>query len=267
MSLRKGNTIISGAGTDGFSPTATVTKTDSVSTLIVTDINGTTSTQILDGGQIIQHTQMPTASAENVDNIAQYTGTTDSTYTNGYFYKCVNNSGTYSWQNISVQKSLPMPMYIWNKSNLNSSITSAEKIDLINIVNAMLDAGQQTPIVLSSLENAYDHNHGQFILTTSSKVIDYILGNNVSTRWFEHLTAEGIFQASGEMFKRTTIDITFKLTIVNKRVTDITNFSLTKATTPYYFTKTDDYKSYTGYDGTKTQTLKSVNGTLTWVDD
>ena len=56
-------------------------------------------------GGSIQVTVLPTASATEVNNIYQYIGATDATYTNGYFYKCVNNSGTYSWVQINVQPS------------------------------------------------------------------------------------------------------------------------------------------------------------------
>ena len=55
---------------------------------------------------VIQKSTMPTASSTNLGTIIQYIGTTDSTYTNGYFYKCVSDGAstpTYSWQNISVQ--------------------------------------------------------------------------------------------------------------------------------------------------------------------
>ena len=34
----------------------------------------------------IQYSTMPTASASTVGKIVQFTGTTDNTYTNGYFY-------------------------------------------------------------------------------------------------------------------------------------------------------------------------------------
>lgn len=58
-------------------------------------------------GQTIQYETMPTASADYVGKIVQYTGTTDSNYTNGYFYVCVgtteNDVTTYSWSNIEVQ--------------------------------------------------------------------------------------------------------------------------------------------------------------------
>lgn len=45
----------------------------------------------------IQYTTMPTAGSTFVDKIVQYTGTTTSDYINGHFYKCKNDSGTYSW--------------------------------------------------------------------------------------------------------------------------------------------------------------------------
>lgn len=57
------------------------------------------------GGQIIQVTTLPTASASELDKIYQYIGTTG-TYTNGYFYKCVSDgaaSPTYSWTQVNVQ--------------------------------------------------------------------------------------------------------------------------------------------------------------------
>ena len=51
----------------------------------------------------IQKTTLPAASSTEAGNIYQYTGTTGNGLTNGYFYKCVNNNGTYEWQAISVQ--------------------------------------------------------------------------------------------------------------------------------------------------------------------
>ena len=49
MSLRKGNITISGLGSDGYSPTATVSKSSNVTTISITDKNGTTSSQVYDG--------------------------------------------------------------------------------------------------------------------------------------------------------------------------------------------------------------------------
>ena len=59
-------------------------------------------------GQIIQVATMPTAAATENGRIVQFIGTTDVNYTNGYFYKCVEDTSTtpstYKWENIEVQK-------------------------------------------------------------------------------------------------------------------------------------------------------------------
>ena len=51
----------------------------------------------------VQKSEMPIAAATFVDKVYQYIGTTDANYTHGLFYTCVNNSGTYSWEQIDVQ--------------------------------------------------------------------------------------------------------------------------------------------------------------------
>ena len=54
----------------------------------------------------IQVSTMPSPIAILEDKIVQYVGATDSNYTNGYFYKCVEDTetpGTYKWEAVSVQ--------------------------------------------------------------------------------------------------------------------------------------------------------------------
>lgn len=57
------------------------------------------------GGQEIQFSTVPLASADLLGHIIQYVGTTDQNYQNGYFYKCVEDitSGTYKWELCDVQ--------------------------------------------------------------------------------------------------------------------------------------------------------------------
>lgn len=65
-----------------------------------------TKAELADKQDIIQYSTMPTASASNVGYIVQFVGTTDSTYTNGYFYKCVSDGqdpAIYSWVRVDVQ--------------------------------------------------------------------------------------------------------------------------------------------------------------------
>lgn len=53
----------------------------------------------------IQVSTMPTASSNLLGKIYQFVGTTTSSYTNGYFYKCVPDTepGTYKWERVNVQ--------------------------------------------------------------------------------------------------------------------------------------------------------------------
>ena len=56
--------------------------------------------------EIVQRSTMPQASEDELGNVYQFVGTTDATYTNGYFYKCVSdgqNPATYSWAQTNVQ--------------------------------------------------------------------------------------------------------------------------------------------------------------------
>jgi hypothetical protein len=69
----------------------------------VNDISAAFQTQIDEN--IMQLSTLPTASSELLGKIHQFVGTTTSSYTNGYFYKCVEGStpGTYEWQAVNVQ--------------------------------------------------------------------------------------------------------------------------------------------------------------------
>jgi len=62
---------------------------------------GTLENVIAGKGLQTQYSTMPTASEDLLGKIVQYVGTTDSTYINGYFYKCVSDgqaTPTYSWE-------------------------------------------------------------------------------------------------------------------------------------------------------------------------
>lgn len=49
MSLKKGNITISGLGSNGYSPSASVSKSSNTTTITITDKNGTTTAQVFDG--------------------------------------------------------------------------------------------------------------------------------------------------------------------------------------------------------------------------
>ena len=56
-------------------------------------------------GQTIQVDELPTASADELDKVYQYIGETDTDYTHGFFYECVEGetAGTYEWAQTDTQ--------------------------------------------------------------------------------------------------------------------------------------------------------------------
>ena len=52
-------------------------------------------------GQFLQYLVLPTPNASIEGKILQYTGNTTGEYVNGYWYKCINDGGTYRWDNIN----------------------------------------------------------------------------------------------------------------------------------------------------------------------
>ena len=59
---------------------------------------------------VIQKLALPTPSFALLNTIYQYVGATTNDYTNGYFYKCIedpNNTGNYIWSSCNVQASEP----------------------------------------------------------------------------------------------------------------------------------------------------------------
>mgnify|MGYP006916040860 CR=1 FL=1 len=91
-------------------------------------------------GQTIQVDTLPAASADNVGTIYQYVGETTATLTNGYYYKCVEDTtaspSTYEWDNIPVQDGITVDSAIDDTSANpveNQAIAAAldEKQDII----------------------------------------------------------------------------------------------------------------------------------------
>ena len=86
---------------------ASYLKTSDFNTQIANYYTKTQVDNALSGKQdVIQYATMPTASADNEGKIVQYIGTTTVSYTNGFFYKCVEdseNAGTYLWEKVDVQ--------------------------------------------------------------------------------------------------------------------------------------------------------------------
>lgn len=94
---------------------------------------------VTDYQEHMQFTSMPTASEDNVGVIVQYVGSTTASYTNGYFYKCVEENSSYSWQPQSVQQG----------GGGGGSYTAGDGIDITNDVISTdnLQSGDMDDIV------------------------------------------------------------------------------------------------------------------------
>ncbi len=103
-------------GSDGVSPSISIEEITGGHKITITDAEhpeGQTL-DVLDGakgdpgekgdpGDDAQYSVMPEANADNLGKIVQYVGETTGALTNGYFYKCTENAGVYSWTQKSVQ--------------------------------------------------------------------------------------------------------------------------------------------------------------------
>lgn len=76
----------------------------------------------LSGDYVPQYSTMPAADASQSGKIVEYIGTTDSSYINGYFYKCVENSGTYSWARVDTQPTI----------SVINNVTSTSTVDALS---------------------------------------------------------------------------------------------------------------------------------------
>lgn len=99
----------------------------------------------IDCGKVLpQYDTMPTPSSSNEGQILQYIGTTTSNYTNGYFYECINDGGTYKWVEKLVQDS-----YTKSKIGSLSDLPDTSKNVIENIADIKLSVDQLSASKLS----------------------------------------------------------------------------------------------------------------------
>lgn len=104
-----------------------------------------------------QFATMPTASADYVGTIVQYVGATTSTYTQGYWYKCVSDgevTPTYSWQQVNTQPPAETPTAATTTYDNTSSGKTADDVQ-----DAIDDIYTTTDLLVSdvsTLDSAVD---------------------------------------------------------------------------------------------------------------
>lgn len=114
--------------------------------------NAITELKTITDGATKQVNTLPVASSANVGQIYQYTGTTTANYVNGYFYKCINDNGTYKWVDVIVQEDNSNG-YAWAGTQAEwNTLTSAQKAAYDGKEVLITDDSGSNESVISSLE-------------------------------------------------------------------------------------------------------------------
>ena len=257
--------------------------------------------------EIVQRSALPQASEEEVDKIYQYIGTTDANYTNGYFYKCISdgqNPATYSWTQVDVQ---PAPEALPDQTGnsgkfLTTDGTDASWASVGGLPDQTGNAGKFLTTdgtdaswgTISALQNNSTNSGSLAILgrTVSSQNTDCVVIGESATAGAGSSTTTGAVvigygaktnnwaSNSIAIGKNAESDATGAIVIGNGAKTTVANFVLLGESSTAYGFRVGKYlilnsttgliiadRLGTGYDATKTQTLKNVQGVLTWVDD
>lgn len=169
---------------------------------------------------------------------------------------------------------IPMYTITTTKSFMDGYINF--ETDVINkmteIVNKNLDTGFELYIVdMFGRTFRFDIQMGTPSDTSNSstRVIGYGLGSGLYTRVrkfiVQYSTKDGLYTFSQFISDGTQI-VTFENEVLTKDNTDVytPTGNYNPATKKYV---DDSPTTYTGYDATKTQVLKNINGTLTWVNE
>lgn len=129
---------------------------DSIQSLTNT-VNGLSAESL---GAVPQYSNMPTAGAQLLGRIIQYIGTSTSGYVQGYFYICVQNDQSYSWQNIVVQRDITV-----DDAMSDSSTNPVQNM----IVNSAINTSVNT--LATSINNAKGTANGFATLNANTKVM------------------------------------------------------------------------------------------------
>lgn len=244
------------------------------------------------GGGKIQYDVMPTPDETTLGKIIQYVGETNETYTNGYFYIGISDNEenpTYSWQQIDVQPTNDFKISFNTINFGGSSILDLwNKEPGIYLVNYLSGQGQwytdrskntraNFPMIyllfLSQKigENAPNVNtkigfvSGYSYTDTKKKLIIYNIYHTTSDTLNYDANTSSILYNNLEVLTTTSQEITGTKTFLDVPRTSYDPSSNNDLARKKYVD--DRPKYYAGYDATKTQVLKNVNGTLTWVDE
>lgn len=130
------------------------------------------------GSETIQVEILPTASVSELGNIYQYVGATTATYTNGYFYECVEDSGAYGWVEKEVQKNDDVPHWSGTRAEYEAIKDTLEAGTYVSITD---DYDEGLEVVDEVEENNMNVVTSNAVYKALSKI-----GNNYTSTVAEH---------------------------------------------------------------------------------
>ena len=121
--------------------------------------NGAIFIKVSSSAESIQVDTMPNADSTQLNKIYQYTGATDTNYTNGYFYKCKFDGTDYYWDAIPTQ----------------NSYTKDEIGDLADLPDTNKNVIENIADLDENKENVFRYAHGADIPAASASNVGIII--------------------------------------------------------------------------------------------
>lgn len=218
---------------------------------------------------IVQVSTLPTADSSNVGVIYQYIGATTADYTQGFFYQCVSDgeeTPTYSWENIEVQASSGGDSYkqiYFLTTNVSALFgpTSLNATDIATLNKVIDDYRAGKDVLLIAKNMSFWGSDNQTLSCFNVIGIISSASNWVSISFYSN-------RYQGDKITTWELSMYRNLRLNNVGTpANITSASFPAVNPPNEIHNLIPPKTITGYDATKTQVLKNVNGTLTWVDE
>lgn len=182
----------------------------------------------------IQYAALPTADADHLGQIYQYTGATNLSYTHGFMYECKFDGTNYSWEEVSTQDSGEAVLTSAVTSNLAvgaipSGTTLAKNTTFTEFVQKLLIT-EIAPTIAFSLSKSGNVKHGESYTETLTVNVSVMgTAKKINTiKWYQGST----------LLQTDTIDSTVAGSwtyVMGTATTDTTTF---KAVVNY--TKSDD---------------------------
>lgn len=252
--------------------------------------------------EAVQYSTIPTASVDNLGKIVQFIGTTDSTYTNGYFYKCVSDGqdpATYSWENVDVMNagggssytagtninidsnnaincSIPYSMGSDTSANFHGNGIGTSQQTIGSMANAIGNSASaaERAVVVGHIANAAYRCTAIGALTSASLTNSIAIGDSANADAAYSIVIGN--NANSSHVGGIAIGTNAMTTKISQAIIGSSNYPINYLTirtsqgekdlaTEEFVT--NYLTTLSTYDATKTQVLKNVSGTLTWVTE